>query len=200
MAALGREDVHLPRVVVQLDARRGGDRLALVDEVADETAEVGELLGLGEVEVVREARQRGDAVHRRVEDQLRPLRRPQVGERLGLQPARVDQLGDPARVRLRRAAIRPDPGRGVEDVLDVRVAVARAAHERDGGEERPLAVRRHDLLRTEPVLDRHHGRAGSVAFEPRRERLEVGALARQDRELGVRRAARPDPRSRRAAR
>ena len=185
VAAPGREHVHLPRVVVQLDTGRGGDRLALVDEIADEMAKVGEPLGLGEVEVVGEARQRGDAVHRRVEDQLRPLRRAQIGERLRLQPARDDQLRDPARVRLRRAAVGADPGGGVEDVLDVRVAVTRAAHERDRGEERPLAVRRHDLLRTEPVLDRHHGRSRERAFEPRRERLEVGALARQDRELGV---------------
>ena len=72
----------------------------------------------------------------------------------------------------------------------MRVAVARAAHERDGGEERPLAVRRHDLLRAEPVLDRHHRRARERPLEPRRERLEVGALAGEDRELGVRRQRR----------
>ena len=67
----------------------------------------------------------------------------------------------------------------------MRVAVTGTAHERDGGEERPLAVRRHDLLRAEPVLDRHHGRARDRAFELRGERLEVGALAREDRELGA---------------
>ena len=35
------EHVHLPRVVVQLDPGRRGDRLALVDQVVDEMAEIG---------------------------------------------------------------------------------------------------------------------------------------------------------------
>src|SRR5438067_6419628 len=153
VAALRREDVHLPRVVVQLDARGCGYRLSLVDEVADEVAEVEELRRLGEVEVVRELRQRGDAVHRRVEDQLRPLRRAQVRERLRLQAARLDQLGSTARVALRCAAIGADPRRGVEDVLDVRVAVPRADAEREGREERPLAVRGDELLRLESILN-----------------------------------------------
>src|SRR5205814_1165094 len=86
--------------------------------------QVGRLVDLREVEVVREARQRGDTVHRRVEDQLRPLRGTQVWEGLGLQPARLDQLRDTARVVLGRAAVGPDPGGGVEDVLDVRIAAA----------------------------------------------------------------------------
>ena len=46
VATLGREDVHLPRVVVHLDAGRERDGAALVDEVADEVAEIGEPLGL----------------------------------------------------------------------------------------------------------------------------------------------------------
>ena len=45
-------------------------------------------------------------------------------------------------------------------------------------------MRRDDLLRAEPVLDRHHRRACEHPFEPRGERVEVGALAREDRELG----------------
>src|SRR5689334_16372650 len=40
-APLGGEHVHLPRVVVQLDAGRVRDRLALLDQVEDEVAEVG---------------------------------------------------------------------------------------------------------------------------------------------------------------
>ena len=50
------EHVHLPRVLVQLDAGRGGDPLALVDQVTDEVAEVFGALGRGEVRVVRQAR------------------------------------------------------------------------------------------------------------------------------------------------
>ena len=118
MPALRGEHVHLPRVLPQLDARGGGDGLALVDEVADEIAEVAELLDLGEVGVVRQPGQRGDGVHGRVEDQLRPLRGPQVVERLRLQAGRGDQRGDRARIGGSRAAVRADPGRRVEDVLD----------------------------------------------------------------------------------
>jgi len=40
------------------------------DEIADEVSKIRQLLGLCEVEVVRKAGERGDAVHRRVEDQL----------------------------------------------------------------------------------------------------------------------------------
>src|SRR5205823_11846991 len=83
--ALGREYVHLPRVVVQLDACGVRDRLPLVDEVANEVAEVRQRLGLGEVEVMRKTGECSDAVYGRVEDQLRPLRRPQIGEGLRLQ-------------------------------------------------------------------------------------------------------------------
>ena len=96
-------------------------------------------------------------------------------------------------------AERADPRRGVEDVLDVVVRVARAAHERDGGEERPVAVSGDDLLRAEAVLDRHDRRVREAPLERRSERLEVGALAREDGELGVLRQRGTDRRSPRAA-
>src|SRR5207248_3478859 len=51
-------------------------------------------------------------------------------------------------------------------------------------------VRRHDLLRAQPVLDRHHRRGRQRPLEARSEGLEIGALAREDRELGVRRQRR----------
>ena len=57
-AAPRREHVHLPRVVVELDAGRRRDRLALVDQVVDEVAEVGRALLGREVRVVREPGQR----------------------------------------------------------------------------------------------------------------------------------------------
>ena len=44
----------------------------------------------------------------------------------------------------------------------MRVGVPRAAHERDRGEQRPVAVRADDLLGAEPVLHRHHRRAGEA--------------------------------------
>ena len=54
-AALRREDVHLPRLVVQLDSRGCGDGLALVDEPVHEVAEVARLRLLREVRIVTEA-------------------------------------------------------------------------------------------------------------------------------------------------
>ena len=90
-AALRREDVHLPRVVVQLDSRGCSDGLALVDEAVHEVAEVARLRLLREVEVVRKPGQRRRRVDRCVEDELRPLRRPEIRERLGLQPRRDDR-------------------------------------------------------------------------------------------------------------
>jgi hypothetical protein len=46
-------------------------------------------------------------------------------------------------------------------------------------------VRGDDLLRAEPVLDRHHRCARQRSLEPSREGLEVGALAGEDGKLGV---------------
>ena len=51
-----RVDVHLPRILVELDPRRRRDRLALVDEVVDEVPEIGRLVLGGEVGIVRQAR------------------------------------------------------------------------------------------------------------------------------------------------
>jgi len=85
--ARDREDVHLPGVVVQRHAGRGGDRDALFDQAMDQPAEVAELALLGKQRDVRKHRHRGDGVDRRVEDQLRPLGGQQVGHRLGLETA-----------------------------------------------------------------------------------------------------------------
>ena len=60
-AALRRVDVHLPRILAELDPGRGGDRLALVHQVAHEVAEVGRLVELREARLVRQAGQRRDA-------------------------------------------------------------------------------------------------------------------------------------------
>ena len=197
-AALGREHVHLPRILAELHARRGGDRLAFVHQSAHEVAEVARPVDRGEVRVVRQARQCGDGVDGGVEDQLRPLRGPQIVERLGLQPGCDDQVGDHLRVVGRRAARRPDPGGGVEDVLDVRVLVARAAHERDRGQQAPVAVPSDHLVRADPVLHGHHDRVGPVTGEARRDRVEIEGLAGDDHELRLgqllRRGGGSDPR------
>src|SRR5919106_3291176 len=133
--------VHLPGVIVHLDAGGVRHALALVDERVDELPEVA----LGEVEVVREAGERRDAVDGRVEDQLRPLRGPQVGERPRLQARGDDQARGLLRELGRRVAVRPQPGLRVEHVLHVRVRAARAAHEGHSGEQAPIAVAPDDL-------------------------------------------------------
>src|SRR5581483_2869028 len=128
-AAARREHVHLPGVVVQLDARRGGHRLALLDQRAHEVAEgLGRLLG-GEVPVVGQAGEGGDGVDGGIEDQLRPLGGPQVGQRLRLEARRPDQRRDLRDALEGRLFVRAEPGLGVEDVLDLGVRVLAAAHE-----------------------------------------------------------------------
>ena len=49
-------DVHLPRILGELDTRRGGDRLALVHQRQHEMAEVAGLVELREPRLVRAAR------------------------------------------------------------------------------------------------------------------------------------------------
>ena len=67
----------------------------------------------------------------------------------------------------------------------MRAAVPRAAHERDGREQGPVAVRANNLLRAQPVLHGHHGRTVELPLETLRERLEVIALACEDQQVGV---------------
>src|SRR5512133_989980 len=181
-APFGRMDVHLPRVLVESDACRPRYPLAFLDEVVDEEAEVTRLLAGGEVRVVREAGKRGHGVHGRVEDQLRPLRWAEVFERPRLQAGGDDQLGRLLDERVRGFAIRSKPRLGVEDVLDVRVRVACAAHE---GDRRDHPSAGEELLGTEPVLHCHHRRAWPVAGKPLRNGWELGSLGRDDRKLGL---------------
>ena len=168
---------------MQLDARRGGDGLALVDEGVHEVAEIGRLGLGGEVRVVGEAGERGDGVHRGVEDQLGPLRGPQIGKRLDAESRTRHQGGDVLHGPERRRLVRPDPGLGVEHVLDVRVGVARAAHEGDARDDRPVADAAHGLLGAEAVQHRHDRRVRKAPAQRRRGRLEAAGLGRDDAEV-----------------
>jgi hypothetical protein len=85
-ATTHRAQVHLPRVIVESDPARRSDRLALVDERAQDVTQVAELVLLGEGVDVGKIGQSGDAIHRGVEDELRPLRGDEIGKRLGAQP------------------------------------------------------------------------------------------------------------------
>ena len=168
---------------MELDSGRRRHRLPLVDEVVDEVPEIGRQLLRGEVWVVREAGERGDRVHRGVEDQLGPLRRPQVGQCLHLEPRRPDQRCGLLHALVGGVLVRPEPCLGVEDVLDVRVVVPRAAHERDRGDDRPGPVPPHGLLGAEAVEGGHDRRLREVALERRRRVVEAGRLRGHDAEV-----------------
>ena len=198
VAALRREDVHLPRIVVQFDSGRCCDPLPLVDEVVHEMAQVAGVVLGGEMLVVSQAGQGRDAVHRRIEDQLRPLGGKQVRKRLGLQTGVHQQPSDLLHALERGVAVRPEPRRRVEDVLNVRVGMLGAAHEGDRGHERPVAVCPNDLLGTETVLDGHDRRAVEAPAERVGRRLDAARLRRDDAEVELGQI--PDIRCRRDAR
>ena len=81
-------------------------------------------------------------------------------KRLDLEPRRPDQRRRLLDALVRRVLVRAEPRLGVEDVLDVRVVVAGAAHERDGGDDRPVAVARERS-------PRRRGRSASSSSSPR---------------------------------
>src|SRR5574340_882350 len=120
-AAPCREDVHLPRIVVEPDPGSRRDGLALVHEAVDEVPEVSRLLLLREVGVVAEPGQGGDGIDGGVEDELRPLRRTEIGERLGAEAGRDERVGDVPDDRHRCPLVRAEPRLRVEDVLNVGV-------------------------------------------------------------------------------
>ena len=198
-AAPRREHVHLPRVLVQPHPGGGRDRLALVHERVHEMAEVAARLLGGEVRVVRQPGERRNRVDGRVEDQLRPLRRPQIRERTRLQAGALDQGRELLDRVVVSAVVRAEPRLGVEDVLDVGVVVAGAAHEGDAGDDRPVAVATDDPLRTEPVLNRDDRRVREASLECRRRRVERGSLRRDDRDVELRDLVRIVRRANRAA-
>src|ERR1700675_141667 len=100
-------------------------------------AEVSKFPFVGKVWRVRQAGQSGDAVHRRIKNQLGPLRGPGVFERLGFEPGCDDELRSFLNYRERRAGWLEGahPGWGAELILELRVAVARAAHESSAADD-----------------------------------------------------------------
>ena len=65
----------------------------------------------------------------------------------------------------------------------MRVRVLRPAHERHGGDDRPVAVLADDLLRAEAVEHGHDGRAGEAAGHRPERALEAVRLRRDDDEV-----------------
>ena len=183
--SLRGQEVHLPRIVLQIDTGRRGHAFAFLDQVMDEMSEIRDVGLRGEVLVVRQAGQGGDAVHGGIEDELRPLGRAEVGQRLGLKARLREQCGDRLHALEGGVPIRAKPRRCVEDVLHVRVGVLRSAHERHRGHERPVAVTADHVLRAQAVLDGHDRRAREAALERGRGHLESGCLRRDDAQVEV---------------
>ena len=63
------------------------------------------------------------------------------------------------------------------------VRVPRPAHERDAGDDRPVAVSTDDLLGTDPVQDGHHGRLREATLERLRRRFQPRRLGCHDRNV-----------------
>src|SRR5207244_9712358 len=89
-----------------------------------------------------------------------------------------------------RVFVWAEPRRSLEDVFDVRVGMLGPAHECDGGDQRPVAVRTNDLLCAEPVLDGHHQRAAEMPFEPSGDGSTVRSIASDDDEIDIRKIGR----------
>jgi len=181
--ALGREHVHLPRIVVQLDPRGGGNGLALLDQVVHEVAEIRRVLACREMPVVRQPGERGNRVDSGVEDQLRPLCGQQVGQRFDVQAGARNQRGGLLHDGERRVLVGAEPRLRVEHVLDVRVGVARPAHERHARDDRPRPGRAHRLLGPEAVQHGHDRRLGKAPAQRLHGSLEPGRLGRDDAEV-----------------
>lgn len=154
MVRLRADFVHLPRIFVELDAQAGSNLLAFINERVQQMAQIGEVFFCREMDAVRQLGQRGNGVDRSIKDEFGPLCRPRIWQRHGLKARRVDQLGgflNDSEWRIRRFE-RTHPSRGVEFVLYVRVAVARAAHERGSANHEAACEVRDNFLATEPVL------------------------------------------------
>src|SRR5208282_5300533 len=122
-------------------------------------AEVGEFRFVGKVWRVRQACQSGHTIHRGIKNQLGPLRGTGVFERLGFEAAGDDKI----RIFFDYGEWRTGwlkgshPGRSVEFILHVRVAVARAAHESGGAEDVTAREGSDDFFAADSVLGGENG-------------------------------------------
>src|SRR5205807_2005279 len=101
-------------------------------ERMQQVAEIRKFALGGKMRRMRQFRKRRYRVHRRVEDELRPLCWARVFQWLCLQTAGNDQLSRVSDQGKRRGTRLewPQPGGGIKLILHVGVAVTRAAHKR----------------------------------------------------------------------
>src|SRR6266404_3310483 len=110
------------------------------------------------MKAVRQFGERGHRVDGSIEDKFRPLGWPRVLQSHGFQSGRADQIGGflhHRKWRVRRLE-RAHPRRGVELVLNVCVAVARAAHKRCAANHKSLREISDDFLTAKSVLRREN--------------------------------------------
>ena len=130
---------------MQLDPGRRGNRLALVDERVDEVAEVGRRSSAAKWKSCGSPVSAATALTVALKISFDHCAGRRSSNASAFRPDETISSATSSREARRRLARRAEPRRGVEDVLDVRVAVARAAHERDGRDQRPVAVGRRTI-------------------------------------------------------
>ena len=163
---------------VERDPLRAGDGLSLVDERADDRAQVGPLAHAA----VREPGERADRVRRGVEDDLAPLRGSRIGDGRRGHPAARARVREPRDlVRVRRLRLEGAERRLALDVPLHDAGLDDLPRRKRRAADDPRDVLRDDLLVPDAVL---HGRDRAAG---------EGVRRRCDRALGVHRLRRDDP-------
>src|SRR5215469_18427811 len=146
--------IHRPRVFVEPYPGGGGHGFAFLDQGMQQVSKVRELRLSRKVGRMRKAGQGRHAVHRSVKNQLGPLCRTRIPQRVRLESALYQQLGSLLHYCERRVARLkwPKPSRRIEFVLDMCIAVPRSTHECRPTDNMPASMCRDDLLAAQAIL------------------------------------------------
>src|SRR4029077_2523585 len=141
---------------------------------------------------VRKPSQGGDAVHGRIENQLRPLGRTSVSQCLRFEPTLYQQVSsflyDGKRGSPRLEGTKP--GCGVQFVLDMRVAVPSAAHECCSANHVSPRVLGQDFFAAHAVLSGNQRAFVKVAACADNRVLHLRCLCSDDAEIKLRQLSR----------
>ncbi len=175
---------------VEGDALSARDGLALVDQAADERAQVGALADAP----VREARERAERIRGRVEDDLAPLRRARVGDGVGRHARPRAGVGQALDLVHRRRLRLERPERRVALDVPLHDAGLEQLAGREGrAADHALDVARERLLVADAVHDRGHGTVGEGVRG--RQRSRTRRASPWSRRCRARTAAAPPGRS-----
>src|SRR6266849_3399265 len=148
---------------------------------------IGEFIFVGEVRRVRQSGQGRSAVHRRVEDQLRPLCRLGIFKGLSFQAGGDDERGsvlDDGKGRAARLE-RSHPGRRVEFILDVCVAVTSAAHKSGAANNVTASMAGDNLFTTQTVLRGQHSAFVEAVADGTNGLLDLNGFGGYDSEIEI---------------